>query len=152
MVGQLRKWVLDRRLLFIVIGGFNSLMGLVYFALLQLALESRIGYMGVLVASYAVATCSAYLLHRYVVFRVRGRFWRDFARFASVQVVALGINAIALPLLVEVGGLPVLTAQVIATVVTVALSYFAHSLFSFRRKPPEQTPPVPHSTETGIPS
>ena len=50
-----------------------------------------------------------------------------------VQAVAFGLNAVLLPLLVEVVHLPVLPAQVLALGLVVVTSYFGHALISFRR-------------------
>ena len=51
-------------------------------------------------------------MHRRFVFRVRGHVLRDFVRFWSVYLTAVGINAVALPLLVELG-MPRILAQAI---------------------------------------
>jgi putative flippase GtrA len=53
------------------------------------------------------------VLQRWLVFRVSGRWWRDLARFWSVYLVALAVNMLALPLLVELVHLPVLPAEAI---------------------------------------
>ncbi len=73
------------------------------------------------------------MLHRRFVFRVRGHVWLDLARFEVVNLAALGLNAVLLPLLVEVAGLPVILAQVVAGGLAVIGTYFGHLLFSFRR-------------------
>ena len=82
-----------------------------------------------------VATCIAFVLHRTVVFRVRGHLWLDFARFQAVYLVTFGINLVALPLLVF-AGLHRIVAQLLITVVTVVVSWFGHRYFSFRRPRP----------------
>ncbi|WP_166790133.1 GtrA family protein [Cryobacterium sp. Hh11] len=60
---------------------------------------------------------------------------RDLARFVSVHLVAIGINAAALLLLVEVevATVPPLLAPLIILMVTTLLSFFGHKKFSFRR-------------------
>ncbi len=57
---------------------------------------------------------------------------RDFVRFWSVYLTTLGINAVALPVLVELG-VPRIQAQAIIIVFTSLLSYFGHRHFTFRR-------------------
>jgi putative flippase GtrA len=71
-------------------------------------------------------------MHRRFVFRVRGHVLRDLVRFESVYLTALGINAVALPVLVELG-LPRIPAQTIIVAFTMLLNYFGHRHFSFRR-------------------
>lgn len=43
----------------------------------------------------------AFVMHRRFVFRVRSHVLRELLRFESVYLTALGINAVALPVLVE---------------------------------------------------
>ena len=50
----------------------------------------------------------------------------------SVYLTALGINAVALPVLVELG-VHRIPAQAIVLLPTMLLSYFGHRYFSFRR-------------------
>ena len=125
----------DERVRFVLVGGVNTVLGYGLFALFWLTLGERIGYLGSLYASYAVAIVAAFVLHRRFTFRVHGtgRVAVDFVRFAGVHVVSLVINTVALPLLVEAGGLYPLVAQAIVVVVTTLVSYFGHKLFSFRR-------------------
>ena len=125
----------DERVRFVIVGGVNTVLGYGLFALFWLTLGDHIGYLGSLYASYAVAIVAAFMLHRRFTFRVHGTgsVVVDFVRFAGVHVVSLLINTVALPLLVEAGGLYPLAAQAIVVVVTTLVSYFGHKLFSFRR-------------------
>ena len=92
-----------------------------------------LGYLLSLALSYVVGITLAFVLYRRFVFPVHGHLLRDSARFVSVYLVAIGINAAALPLLVEVAGVPPLLAQLIILAVTTLLSFFGHKKFSFRR-------------------
>jgi putative flippase GtrA len=74
----------------------------------------------------------AFVMHRRFVFRVRGHVLRDLVRFESVYPTTFGINAVALPVLVELG-LQRIPAQAIIVPATMLLSYFGHQHFSFRR-------------------
>ena len=131
--GPLTRALHSQQLAFLVVGGINTLVGLGAFAAFHALLGDRIGYMGALVLAYAVAIVIAFLLHRRFVFKVSGHWARDLLRFTTVQASSLAINAVLLPLLVEVGGLHPLLGQTIATGLTVILSFFAHKYFSFAR-------------------
>ena len=132
--GTLLRLVSDQRTAFLIVGGINTMVGLGCFALAHHFWGHAIGYMGSLVVAYAVAILCAFFLHRRFVFRVRGHVLKDLARFTMVNLSVVGINAVLLPLLVEVFHAPVLPAQAIATLVSVCLSFFAHRSFSFRRE------------------
>ena len=127
--------VADERVRFLVVGGINTVVGYALFALLQITAGHVIGYLGSLYGSYVLAVTLAFVLHRRFTFRVEGTGNRlvDFLRFASVYVVSLAANTLALPLLVELAHLDPLVAQAISVVVTTIVSYFGHKYFSFRR-------------------
>jgi putative flippase GtrA len=131
----IRRLLEDQRVRFLVIGGINTAVGYGLFALFVLTVGKSIGYFGSLYASYAIATVIAFVLHRRFTFRAdkTGRVIVDFLRFQSVYVVALAVNTIALPVLVEWARIAPLVAQASIVVVTTVISYFGHKWFSFRR-------------------
>jgi putative flippase GtrA len=90
------------------------------------------GTLVTIAVSHVLSVLFAFVLHRRFVFRVRGNVLRDLVRFESVYLTALGINAIALPVLVELG-MGRIPAQAIIVGCTALLSYFGHRHFSFRR-------------------
>lgn len=132
--GPLLRFIKDRRIAFLIVGGVNTVVGYLWFVLFQLLIGERWGYMWALLFSHVASVLWAFVLHRRFVFRVKGHWWRDLARFEVVQLTALGFNIVALPILVEAGGLAPIIAQAVVAVVTVTFSYFAHRYFSFRRK------------------
>ena len=133
MLSRLTSLLRDQRVAYLAVGGINTGLGFGFFVLFQLLLGDTIGYMGCLVLAYAPALVIAFFLHRRFVFRVQGHLVRDFGRFVLVNLSALGINAVLLPLFHEVVGLPVIAAQLVAMIVTVTSSFFAHRMFSFAR-------------------
>jgi putative flippase GtrA len=125
----------DERVRFLIIGGFNTVIGYALFAALQITVGHVIGYLGSLYVSYLLGVALAFVMHRRFTFQKHGtgNVVVDFLRFASVYVVSLAINTVVLPLLVEVAGLDPLIAQAITVVITTLVSYFGHKYFSFRR-------------------
>lgn len=138
--GLIGRLLGDERVRFILVGGFNTAFGYGLFVLFELLLGPHVSYFVSLYGSFIVATIVAFVLHRNVTYRVRGtgNVLIDFLRFMSVYLLSLGINSIALPLLVEVFGVRVLPAQALIVIVTTLVSYFGHKFFSFRRSPPER--------------
>jgi putative flippase GtrA len=129
--GALR--VLDHQgLRFVMVGVVNSVFGFGVFAGLQFAVGGRIHYVVLLLISHVAGVLEAYVLQRWLVFRVTGRWWRDLARFWSVYLVALAINLVALPLLVEVLRMSVLPAQAMVMVVMAIGTFVVHRRFTFR--------------------
>jgi putative flippase GtrA len=138
-LGRLRSLQNDMRVRFVLVGLFNTGFGYLLFIILELAFHL---YFLSLYGSFAVASVEAFFLHRHYTYRVAGtgRIWVDFARFLGVYVVALAINSVALPVLVEIAGLPSILAQGLIVLATTMISYFGHKLFSFRRPPPGTEP------------
>jgi putative flippase GtrA len=132
----------SERARFLVVGGFNTAFGYFLFAVLVLLGAGRVHYTLLLVAAYAAATVVAYLLHRTIVFRVKGNLVRDFPRYVSVHLGALAANLALLPLLVELVGMHVLAAQWLLVAVMAVATYLGHKRFSFRR--PAPAPSLPH--------
>lgn len=135
--GPLLRLIKDRRIAFLAVGGFNTVVGYLWFVLFQVTIGQAWGYMWALIVSHVASVLCAFVMHRRFVFRVVGHWWRDLLRFEIVQLTALGVNIVALPALVEIVGLTPLVAQALVVVVTVTFSYFAHRHFSFRRKATE---------------
>ena len=127
----------DQRIRFVAVGGINTVVGYSLFVVFDLFLFARVpfGYLLSLAFSYAIAIILAFVLYRRIVFKVTGHVWSDFVKFVSVYILAIAVNTVALPLLIELVGLNSLAAQAIVLVATTLMSFFGHREFSFRRKP-----------------
>ena len=126
----------DERIRFLIVGGFNTVIGLGWFAFFDFVIGDswgQFGYMASLVFSYVFAIFCAYIMHRHLVFRVFGHFWVDLLRFSLVYAVSFAINVTLLPVFIEFIGFRPLPAQAITLGLVAVLSYFAHRYFSFRR-------------------
>jgi putative flippase GtrA len=118
---------------YLVVGAWNTVFGYGAFAGLHLLFGDEVHYLLLLVVATVFAILNAFWAYRVLVFRVRGNVLGDLARFSVVYVGAFAANLVALPLLVEVVGTPVLLAQAFVLAGTVVASFFAHRSFSFRR-------------------
>jgi putative flippase GtrA len=145
--GPLLRLIRDQRVAFLLVGGANTAIGFAWFVLFEHLVGDTLGYMVALLFAHVAAVLCAFVLYRTFVFRVRGHVLRDLARFEVVQLTALGINVVFLPLLKEVAGLPVLLAQLIVTAGTVLMSFFAHRGFSFRRSAADEQATAPDVTD-----
>ncbi|KRC88253.1 hypothetical protein ASE25_15525 [Terrabacter sp. Root85] len=128
-----RRALADKRVKFVLTGALNTAFGFGCFVAYQYLVGVRFGYMWTLVLAHITTVLFAFMTHRRLVFQVSGSVLRDLWRFESVYLVALGINAVLLPLAVEVAGLPVLVAQAGITTLNAFVSWLGHSRFSFHR-------------------
>jgi putative flippase GtrA len=98
-----------------------------------LAIVGQERYLVALACAHVVGVLFAFVMYRFVVFRVRGHLLADLWRFETVYLLALAVNFVLLPLLVEIAHLPVLVAQALIVLVTSVMSWVGHKNYSFRR-------------------
>lgn len=124
------------RLLYLVIGGWNTLFGYLAFSALYFLLHTHLGHVPILVASYTISTLNAYWGYKLVVFRSPGKFITEFPRFALVYVVALAVNILVFPWLTRTLALNPYLSQAIFTVALVVCTYIVNKRFSFKQAKP----------------
>jgi putative flippase GtrA len=90
------------QLLYLAVGGWNTVFGYGVWALLQYLLGDHLHYLVVVVLSWPIAVLNAYLGYRYIVFRSRGPVLRELPRFSLVYVATLLVNLALLPIALRV--------------------------------------------------
>jgi len=141
------------QLLYLVVGGWNTVFGYGVWALMQYLLGDYLSYLVVLLLAWPIAVLNAYLCYRFIVFRSRGPVLRELPRFSLVYLVTLVANLALLPVALRVLPFNIFVIQALFTVVVVVCSYLAHKYFSFgggqRREPgaPPQYDPTAASND-----
>ena len=120
------------QVLYLVVGGWNTLFGYAEWALLQYLLHDYLHYLAILVLSWPLAVLNAYVCYRHFVFRSDDQVWRELPRFALVYLGTLAAALLALPFLLHTLPFNIYVVQAGYTVVVVVLSYLSHKFFSFR--------------------
>lgn len=137
--GLLMRVVRRQEVAFALVGACNTLLGIgltvVWLAVLGAAWPPAVA----VVLAYAVGIVVAFVLHRTLVFRVRGRVLRDFAAFVVVNSGGLLMNTVLLSLAVSVLRLPRIPSAVVVMGLVAVASFFGHRYISFRRKPQART-------------
>jgi putative flippase GtrA len=119
------------QLLYLVVGGWNTIFGFCAWALMQYLLGDHLPYLVVVVLAWPIAVLNAYLGYRYVVFRSRGSMLRELPRFSLVYLATLVVNLALLPVALAVLPFSIYVIQALFTVVVVVCSYLGHKYFSF---------------------
>jgi putative flippase GtrA len=120
---------------FLAAGALNTAFGLAFYPLLLWAVPGfRTHYLVALGVAQIVCLCFAFATYKLGVFRTRGDLLREFGTFSSFYAANYAANWAALPLLVELGGVPPAIAQVGFTLVLVIGSWFWHSRVTFRAR------------------
>jgi putative flippase GtrA len=118
----------ERFLRFLVVGAVNTLFGYAMFALLYLAT-------GMHNAAVVGATALGIVFNFFTTGRIvfGNRSWRAFLPFVAAYGIALGLNLVALNLLL-LAGVPPLVGQAISLPVVVVSAYLLNAHLVFRNR------------------
>lgn len=126
-----RHWVVIR---YLIAGGYNTVFGFAVFSGLYLLLEHQVHYLFIAVVAQVIGITNSFLVYRYLVFKSRGNIIYEYLRIYVVYGVSFVLGILLLALLVEIAGLHPILAQFFIIIVTVIVSYFGHSRFTFNQK------------------
>jgi putative flippase GtrA len=131
--GALPRFYFDHReqLLYLVVGGWNTVFGYGIWALLQYLLGDHLHYLVVVVLAWPIAVVNAYLGYRFIVFRSRGSVLRELPRFSLVYLSTLIANVLLLPVALNVLPFSIYAVQALFTAAVVVVSYLGHKYYSF---------------------
>ena len=119
------------QLLYLVVGGWNTVFGYGAWALMQYLLGDHLHYLVVILLAWPIAVLNAYLGYRYIVFRSRGPILKELPRFSLVYLATLVVNLALLPVALRVTPFNIYGVQALFTGVVVVCSYLGHKYYSF---------------------
>lgn len=123
----------ERPLRFMLAGAANTAFGLAIYPLLLWSVPAfHTHYLIALGVAQAISLCFAFGTYKLGVFRTRGNIAREFGAFSSFYLFNYAANWAALPVLVELGGVPPVIAQLGFTAALILGSWFWHSRVTFR--------------------
>ena len=130
--GLVARAYASQPLRFVLVGAFNTGFGYLVFALLYYLFSPFLHYLVVLAASAVINITIAYLCYKFVVFRTRGNYLREYFRFYGVYAVPVGLGVALLTFAIEVLKMNAYLAQALITLGMAVVSYFGHKHVSFR--------------------
>ncbi len=119
------------QLLYLVVGGWNTVFGYAVWALLQYLLGDYLPYLVIVVLAWPIAVLNAYVCYRFIVFRSRGPVLQELPRFSLVYLATLLVNLALLPVALRVLPFSIYVVQALFTAVVVVCSYLGHKYYSF---------------------
>jgi putative flippase GtrA len=133
-LGRPARFYFRRReqLLYLVVGGWNTVFGFGAWAIMQYLLGDYLNYLAVIVLAWPINVLNAYLGYRYIVFRSRSPVLKELPRFSFVYLVTLVVNLALLPVALRVLPFNIYVVQALFAGVVVVCSYLGHKHFSFR--------------------
>lgn len=135
VLGPLVRFYFGRReqILFVVVGGWNTLFGYGVWATLQLLIGGQVHYLVVVALAWPIAVLNAYLGYRTFVFNSEAPILQELPRFSAVYLATLLVNLALLPIALAAIPLNIYVIQALFTTAVVVASYLGHRYFSFGR-------------------
>ncbi|MFH5209792.1 GtrA family protein [Antrihabitans sp. NCIMB 15449] len=133
--GLLSRVVRSQSVAYVVVGCVNTAIGFGLFVVWMTVLGDDDLYAVAVAAAYSMSIVIAFVLHRTLVFRVRGHLLRDFVGFVGVNAGGFVLNLALMALAVSIFRFAPIPSQFVVTGIVAATSYFGHRHVSFRRAP-----------------
>lgn len=122
----------QKKLTYIAVGAWNTLFGYLAFLFLYYLTHDFLHYMLILVLSQMVGLTNAYICYKFLVFKTKGNYLKEYLRFYVIYGTTFIVNLILIGFFVEFIGLNPVISQALISVLVVAMAYFGHSRFSFK--------------------
>jgi putative flippase GtrA len=121
----------ERRVRYLIVGGFNTLFGLGLFTALDLTTARYIGHYAVLTIAQVIAVSTAHTTQRRWAWQSSAPYLRELARFSSVYGVTYLLNLALLYAAHSGFGAPVIPAQIAITALLIVVTYAVHRVWTF---------------------
>jgi putative flippase GtrA len=126
---------------FVLVGIWNTIFGYGLFCLFDtlfawLLASRSAAYMCAMVLAQILGVINAYIFHKYITFKSEAKgkaIIAEFFRFSTTYLVTFCLSLILLPTLVEINHIHPKIAAAIIIIICAVISYFSHSMFSFRK-------------------
>lgn len=119
---------------FIITGGYNTAVGYILFiAALYVCGKSQTGVQAALLISYILSSFNSYLAQKFLVFRTRGNYVKEYFKALSVWAAGYVINAVLLYLLTKQLNIHPYAAQALSVCCVTIFTYILFKYYSFRR-------------------
>jgi dolichol-phosphate mannosyltransferase len=115
-----------------LVGVSGYVVNLIVFAILNQGLD--VHHIPAAVGAFVVAVTNNFLWNRHWTFDAgEGHAGYQAARFLTVSLIGLGVNLVALALLVDVAGLAELPGQALAVAIAMPVNFLGNKLWTFDR-------------------
>ena len=127
-------------LAYLAVGAWNTVFGIGLYTLGYWLCGRRIHYLALAIPVNILAITNAFLCYKFLVFRTKGHWWREYFRCYLVYGGGSLAGMLLLWLLVTWLRMNPVAANILGTGIVVAASYFGHKYFSFRKiKPTDES-------------
>ena len=122
----------SEKIRYTVVGAWNTVFGLSVFALLYWLFSKAVNYLLILLVSNVITITNAYVCYKFLVFRTKGNYLREYLRFYLIYGASFLVNIALMFILVSYLEMNAVASQGIILCFIFACSYFGHKYFSFK--------------------
>jgi putative flippase GtrA len=119
---------------FLIIGTVNNAIGYVIFICLFYILKDIFHYQMILILNYIIVTPISYLSMKFLVFKTKRNYFREFLKFIILVFIVYIVNAYSLFVFVEIIKFNVMASQFLSLLIAAIASYLVNKVFVFRIK------------------
>lgn len=134
MLTILKQYAQSKKIRYLIAGGWNTLFGYSSGIALYYTLSTHMHIVLIAILSNIIAITMSFVTYKLFVFRTHGNwigeYFRSYIVYGGMAVLGIGL----LWAMVDGLSIPFWLAQGLVIVVTVFVSYFSHSRFTFRSK------------------
>jgi len=130
-LSKLQAHPLWQPVIYLLVGGWNTVFGMGVYAALYYGLGTRVHYLVLLIPSNILAITNAYVCYKLFVFKTRGHVLREYFRCYVVYGGMMVLGAALLFALVKGLKLSPVVANCVCIAATTVVSYLAHRTYSF---------------------
>lgn len=118
---------------YLIVGGWNTVFGMVVYAGLYSWLGQRTHYLVLLIPSNILAITNAYFCYKLLVFKTHGNILREYFRCYIVYGSMMLVGSSLMFALVEWLRVPPIVANCACIILTTIFSYLSHRNYSFAK-------------------
>lgn len=133
MAAPVASWNRYPSLRFLIVGAWNFAFGYGVFAGLYWALRGVWPDWAIATLAAVLGITMSFLTHRFLTYRSRGCWWREYIRFYVVYGGQSVLSVFLIWLFVTRMGYNAYSVQFVISVALTAASYWAHKFYSFRK-------------------
>jgi putative flippase GtrA len=123
---------LPEKIRFILMGGANTAFGYIFFTVFYLFFKDILPYQLILLFGYIPATVISFLTFKFLVFKSKKNWKKEYLRVVMSAIIIYIINAISLTMITTIFGSSILLNQLVALIIITIASYIMHKYFSFQ--------------------
>lgn len=126
--------MLDRReVRYLLAGGWNTLFGYFCGVALYLLLSPILHIVLIAVIANMISITMSFATYKLFVFRTKGNWLNEYFKSYIVYGAAAVVSITLLWVFVDAMGINIWIGQAVTIGITVVISYFGHTLFTFKR-------------------